>query len=712
MKGALLTCLIFLILPVFFTSAQVDSLRIVVMKSSDDTTLIHALYGIADHYKKINIDSAIYYYQLAVEKSLEGINNETQPSDRSQGSFSKLHAQYIQASIGKGNALFWQGNYKQALDAYTDALQEAIKTRDLSSEGECYGEMATVHRNLGDYQKAIDYNNLALSIADSLHDQYWEGILYNNRGVIYQAVGDYQNALESFFTSLKKYQDYPSASPHVELLNIGRVYELQKEYEKAMNYYSQSLAMSKQAKSPHRIAECLVVIGNIHLLKNKFDTARMYFQNALDTFQMYGFTYRTDVCYRQVAATYTGEERYLDATNFLNRALDIAIEKEDFNSIAQTYLALSEVSVKRGDEETAIDYAMQSYVTANQIHYLEIEQKASLNLAHNYEEIGDFPAALKYYKIHAAASDSLFGDEKFKSLSELEFKYQTEKKDLELTMIQKEKELVEERFQRNRTFNILLASFLFLSLISFVLFYYFMKQRAFLKANQLEREQMQLKHDFNQKLKELKFISLKNQLNPHFIFNALNSIGSTIIRDDRKKAYDLLTHFSDLIRISLDYSDQISKRLNDELDFVHHYLLLEKARFKDKFDYEIAVDPDVDKRVLIPRLSIQIFAENAVKHGLRHREANGKLFIHVKKNGNAIDVLILDNGVGRGNAKILPTAGTGKGLDIIQQMFAIFDQLHQVKTHFEIIDLFNENKEPSGTKIILQIPEIHEPRDH
>lgn len=460
MKGAPLTCLIFLILPVFFTSAQVDSLRNVYLRSKDDTTAINALYEIAHHYRKTNIDSALYYYQLAVEKSDEGLRTEIHAPKRSPRTLSKLQDQYIRSSIGKGNALFWQGDYKQSLLSYSNALESAIENDDLSSEGECYGEMATAYRNLGDYQKAIDYNDLALSIADSLDDSYWAGILYNNRGVIYQAVGEYQNALGSFFTALTKSQEYPSASPHVELLNIGRVYELQKEYDKAMDYYGQSLGMAKKAKSVHRIAECLLVIGNIHLINNQFSKARTYFQNALDTFQMHGFSYRTDVCYRQVAASYIGEAKYLDATNFLNRALDIANKKGDFNSIAETNLALSDVYGRRGDEESAIEYAMQSYLTAKRIHYLEIEQKASLNLALTYEEIGDFPAALKYYKIHSAARDSLFGDEKFKSLSELEFKYQTEKKDLELTMIQKEKELVEERFQRNRTFNILLASFL------------------------------------------------------------------------------------------------------------------------------------------------------------------------------------------------------------------------------------------------------------
>lgn len=145
----------------------------------------------------------------------------------------------------------------------------------------------------------------------------------------------------------------------------------------------------------------------------------------------------------------------------------------------------------------------------------------------------------------------------------------------------------------------------------------------------LQKNYLQSKYEQEMKVNELVLLTIKNQVEPHFIFNVINSISSMIYEEDRKKAYQFLIDFSNLIRTSLTNALKIEIKLADELEFVERYLDLERIRYKNSFDYEIEIAPDVDTYEAIPRMVIHTFAENAVKHGLAGKKENGQLFIKV-----------------------------------------------------------------------------------
>ncbi len=220
----------------------------------------------------------------------------------------------------------------------------------------------------------------------------------------------------------------------------------------------------------------------------------------------------------------------------------------------------------------------------------------------------------------------------------------------------------------------------------------------------LQKFQTERKIAIEKQISELQLKTIRSQMDPHFTFNALNTIGSIIYKEDKEQAHRYFTKFSKLVRATLEASDKITRTLKEELDFVENYLTLEKIRFHDKFNYSINVSDSVNKNRMIPKMIIQIYVENAIKHGLKHKEKNGKLTINVTTTDKDLLITVEDNGIGRKRAKEMKTFGTGKGLNIMNNIFLLYYKLHKVKISQTINDLLDKDGNPAGTKVEIIIP--------
>lgn len=206
--------------------------------------------------------------------------------------------------------------------------------------------------------------------------------------------------------------------------------------------------------------------------------------------------------------------------------------------------------------------------------------------------------------------------------------------------------------------------------------------------------------------------SLRLQMNPHFIFNSLNSIQSFILANNRDKAVRYLGKFAKLMRLILYNTRQSFIIFTDELQAINYYLEIEKLRFDEKFDYEVVVDPKIDKDfIAIPPMLIQPFVENAILHGLVNKESKG--FLEIKfslYDQNHIQCEITDNGVGRQKAEEIKNKSglkhRSRSMEITKERLNIIRKQNKGNAEFEIIDLFDENKIPKGTKVIIIIPYI------
>jgi hypothetical protein len=219
----------------------------------------------------------------------------------------------------------------------------------------------------------------------------------------------------------------------------------------------------------------------------------------------------------------------------------------------------------------------------------------------------------------------------------------------------------------------------------------------------IQKNQLKKKYDNEKKISQLQLALIRNQLDPHFSLNVINSIIYSIEYADRKLAGEQLRQYANLYRNLLLSASSIQRSIEEELDFCRDYLLLEKIRFNEKFNFRISVSDDINKNILIPKLLIQLHVENALKHGLMPLISGGNIDINLRSFENGIYIEIADNGVGRAKAMNEERKSTGKGLEIMSELYSIYNKYYNEKISSEIIDLFDINGRPAGTKVLLKI---------
>ena len=247
--------------------------------------------------------------------------------------------------------------------------------------------------------------------------------------------------------------------------------------------------------------------------------------------------------------------------------------------------------------------------------------------------------------------------------------------------------------------------FLALVLIGLIWYLVFSRVRKIKLKNKVERKVLEIekqKFDLEQK-------ALRLQMNPHFIFNSLNSIQSYILSHDTKTAITYLGKFSRLMRLILSHSANKFITLKEELDAVKHYLDLEKLRFEDKFEYNLTIDPGTDEDFIeIPPMILQPYVENAVIHGLLHKKEKGYIKIDIKSNEENIHCIVEDDGIGRLEAeRLVKEKGMKKksrGMLITKARLEILNRQSSLDFTVNVVDLKDNNGNPAGTRVELTLP--------
>jgi len=242
------------------------------------------------------------------------------------------------------------------------------------------------------------------------------------------------------------------------------------------------------------------------------------------------------------------------------------------------------------------------------------------------------------------------------------------------------------------------------------------KQKFRLKLERSEKETQlaemrQRTAELKQQATELEMQALRAQMNPHFIFNSLNSINRFILQNDRPQASEYLTKFSKLVRMILQNSQASLISLESELESLQLYLEMEALRFNYHYNYKISVPKDLDIDLLkVPPLIIQPYVENAIWHGLMHKEEKGRLDIEVSRESDFLFFKITDDGIGRKRAAELASKSAMKhksmGLRITADRLAMLQSTNGTGSPVTINDLVNPDGSAAGTEVILKIPVI------
>lgn len=221
----------------------------------------------------------------------------------------------------------------------------------------------------------------------------------------------------------------------------------------------------------------------------------------------------------------------------------------------------------------------------------------------------------------------------------------------------------------------------------------------------LENEKLETQHKqaiYEKELIELEHQALRLHMNPHFIFNAINSIQGFYASGETNKAKLYISKFSGLLRMILDHSKKEFIDISDELKIINYYLELNELRFEDKFIYEIEVDRKlIDEHCSIPPMLIQPFIENAIIHGIAPLKTKGKINVSIKEEGDYIKCEISDNGVGRNHSYELnkDRIHNSTGIKVTMERIKMINGELNKKNSFEIVDMEDEQGKPTGTLV-------------
>ncbi|WP_420573852.1 histidine kinase [Kordia sp.] len=214
--------------------------------------------------------------------------------------------------------------------------------------------------------------------------------------------------------------------------------------------------------------------------------------------------------------------------------------------------------------------------------------------------------------------------------------------------------------------------------------------------------------DLEKNLAEAKLQNLTSQMNPHFTFNALNTVQGLILDDKKEDAYTYLAHFSNLFRKSIDFSSKTFNTFEEEITFLETYLKIESKRFNNQLDYKIDTTTLEDHFFKIPAMILQPFVENAIKHGLLHKKGHKQLRIDFITYNERIECIIADNGIGREASKLLSQNRKNTHLNMatssVQKRFDLYKKHHNMDMSYQYDDLIDAEGESLGTKVIITIP--------
>ena len=434
--------------------------------------------------------------------------------------------------------------------------------------------------------------------------------------------------------------------------NLANVFAHDKNHKKAiqlLNVADEILSSTGDTLSQNRAA-ILTNLGFSYSESNLHQKAIGIYEKVLIICIKNNIGFGIALTLDNLGKEYFALKQYLKALNYFEKA-KIEIEKNHVDFVrGKNLLNLAKTYKVLGKPNVSLKFLNQAKEIANQAQDNEGLSNIYLELQDAYFKTENYKSAYKNLFEYSKMRDSLFNSDKNKTIQELNTKYETEKKETQIKELSQQQKISElESIRKNTLIYSILGGILALAAIAYFSFTRFKEK----KANELLTSQLQEAENkivLEQKATESELKALKSQMNPHFMFNALNSIQEQFMYGDKILANEQMGNFTYLTRQILTVSGKKKINLSIEVEILTKYLELEKMRFAEGFDYSISLSENIDEDYhQIPPMLIQPFVENSIKHGLLHKAGEKKLSVKFtldEAEENLICV-VEDNGVGR-----------------------------------------------------------------
>ena len=504
---------------------------------------------------------------------------------------------------------YTKGDFETALKTQEQALDIFTKMGNKNLMGKAINRIGGAYIALSDYTSAINNLQKGLVLAEETSNKSAKAAVTGNMASVYYFLADYKKAIEYALISLHMNEEMGNKGQmSVMLNNVGSMYLKAKDYDNSLKYNFMGLRLNDSLGVKKGRANNFLDIGTVYSELKKYSLALDYLSKAYSLYNETGSKYNASMALTGIATIYNiapdsflinhgvkPSERFKKSLQFQLQALKSAKEVKNLDNLANQWKSLSDI----------------------------------------YANNKQFDSALAAFKQYAVIIDSIAGDKKRQDITRQEMRFEAGKKEASINA-DHAASLKRQQYIRNG----IIGGAAVLLIAGFAIFSFYKRRR--------DAVEKQKEAELNLQVSDTEMKALRAQMNPHFIFNSLNSISDYIVKNDTKAADEYLIKFAKLMRMILENSEQKNVTLAEDLDALELYMQLEALRLKNRFTYNIKIDDALDKdSTLVPPLILQPFVENSIWHGIAGKNGEGHITIAIKKEGTMINCIVEDNGVGR-----------------------------------------------------------------
>ena len=542
-------------------------------------------------------------------------------------------------------------------------------------------------------------------------------------------------ALEAISIHQKFKDDYQL---NVDYTTLGNINYRNNDFDKALINYQKSFDLCK--KNHFNTGRALVNIANVYDARKKHNDAIVLYNDAIKEYEKNtGNEVLIAQAYINIGASYDSLKNYQATIDYSLKSINIFHTVQSTNGLKDAYENLIDAYKNTGQTDKALECSLQfsqlqqaefreaQKLSDNQSVYenRKIEKEAGDKLLVQQEQMSSLKKQQELQLINQKlVTEKNVRDldllQQSKVLQELELKRTEDTLVLakdkliynqtQLALAATDKSLNEQKAKTQSAYNLILSILLFAGLIITGTFWQIFRTRMRHERDKATADKLRLEASILRTQLESEIKLLRAQMNPHFIFNALNSINNFLLYNDTTNASHYLARFSKLVRLVLENARSEKITLKNELSTLELYMQFEALRFSDKIKYQINIDPTIDiEDVRIPPLLLQPYVENSIWHGLMHKDEGGHIKINILPlNEDKICIEIEDDGTGRPVASGIKSKSATKnksyGMQITAERVQLLDEMYKTKTLISVNDLFDNAGNVCGTKVRMEIP--------
>lgn len=547
-------------------------------------------------------------------------------------------------------------------------------------------------------ERSFYYYEKVTALSDSLDFIYGKSLAQINLGILLYNSGNFDASNNAFFKAI----DYAEACgaqrlKAVSLNNAGDNFKTLRNFEKCRKYTQEAIALNTKLKAWRGVAINYELLHQCDLNEKLYTNAKKNLLKGMPFARLAGESYILSQYYVGFGKLHAIANHLDSAGFYFRKAMEQAMLQRDLRNEYQVYLAEAQFLTHLTADRKII--LLDSALTiARQTKYYEGISNAAEQLSLVYDDKKDKDSSLIFYRVYRKAFDSLFSENNRRNVIINESEWLVRRKEIENRHLQELAQLQKSQIIFKNA--LLLAAVIFLFLTIAI---------AFFIHKSVQAKKKRTEFTFRQKIAESQIQSLRAQMNPHFIFNCLNSIENFMMQNEKRKASDYLHKFALLIRTILESSRDEITTVSLDMAALKLYIDLEQMRFNNKFCYKENIDPSLmNGDYNVPSLVIQPYVENAIVHGIAHSDRTDlTLTVSATLDEDYIKYIIEDNGIGRQQSaeynKLNKLHHKSIGLKITEDRICLFNQHDNIKEYVKIIDLYDAVSAAAGTRIEVKI---------